>query len=83
MSLLTDSPVAVEIRIENPLEDRARRVIFNNPHLPHRSVQLEARDGRVTLKGVVRSFYQKQMAQESLRGLDGIAQIENLLDVQW
>ncbi|HWB00390.1 MAG TPA: BON domain-containing protein [Pirellulales bacterium] len=79
MLLFTDPPAVRE----DALADRARRILIKNPHLPHRTVRLEAADGRIVLKGVVRSFYQKQMAQESLRGLDGMAQIENLLHVEW
>ncbi len=66
-----------------PLVDRAKTALVNNPHLSHRSVRLEAQEGRITLHGVVRSFYQKQMAQESLRGLEGLERIENQLQVQW
>jgi osmotically-inducible protein OsmY len=68
---------------EHPLEDRVRIVLNKNPHLPRRTLRIEAHDGRVTLKGVVRSFYQKQMAQESLKGLEGLRQIENQLEVVW
>ncbi|HWC88728.1 MAG TPA: BON domain-containing protein [Pirellulales bacterium] len=37
----------------------------------------------MTLQGIVRSFYQKQMAQESLRDVEGVSEIENQLEVQW
>ena len=46
-------------------------------------LQLEAERGRIVLRGVVRSFYQKQMAQETLRYVDGVEEIENLLEVSW
>lgn len=65
------------------LVDRARSALVHNPHLPARSVKLEAQEGRVILRGVVKSFYQKQMAQESLKGVEGISQIENQLQVSW
>jgi hypothetical protein len=35
------------------------------------------------LRGVVRSYYQKQMAQEVLLGLEGVEHIENQLEVEW
>jgi hypothetical protein len=35
------------------------------------------------LKGCVRSFFQKQMAQEAIRRIDGVESIENLLEVNW
>ena len=71
------------VEADNPLELQARTVLKHNPHLPHRNLRIEAHDGRVTLKGIVRSFYQKQMAQESLKGIEGLEQIENQLQVQW
>jgi osmotically-inducible protein OsmY len=54
-----------------------------NPHLLGRNLRFEASDGRVTLKGIVRSYYQKQMAQESLRDVAGVDAIENQLEVSW
>jgi osmotically-inducible protein OsmY len=35
------------------------------------------------LQGVVGTFFQKQMAQEALRRVDGVQQIENNLEVAW
>jgi osmotically-inducible protein OsmY len=37
----------------------------------------------VRLQGTVGSFYQKQMAQELLRRVDGVERIENQLQVSW
>jgi osmotically-inducible protein OsmY len=39
--------------------------------------------GRVTIKGTVQSFFEKQMAQEALRNINGIESIENQLKVTW
>jgi osmotically-inducible protein OsmY len=69
--------------VDSALADRALTALVHNPHLPHRTVKLETQEGRVILRGVVRSFYQKQMAQESLRGVEGIHHIENQLQVNW
>lgn len=69
--------------VDTQLADRAHRALLNNPHLPHSRVRLLARQGRITLEGVVRSYYQKQMAQESLRQVEGVSEIENLLKVEW
>ena len=38
---------------------------------------------RSGLEGTVGSFYQKQMAQEVVRRLDGVQGIENQLQVSW
>ena len=42
---------------------------------------LEPTEGRVTLRGVVASYYAKQMAQEALRHIDGVQEIANELQV--
>jgi osmotically-inducible protein OsmY len=44
-------------------------------------MKVEAGEGRVVLKGTVRSYYHKQMAQEMLRRIDGVQAIENHLEV--
>jgi osmotically-inducible protein OsmY len=65
------------------LDAELSTVIANHPHLPFRHIKIERGDGRVVLKGVVRSYYHKQMAQETLRRLQGIQTIENQLEVTW
>lgn len=65
------------------LADRVTSVLERNPYLPHRTLRCEAAQGRVVLKGVVRSYYQKQMAQEMLKSLDGVDEIENQIEVCW
>jgi osmotically-inducible protein OsmY len=55
-----------------------------NPHVPSRKqVRIETADGRVVLKGNVRSFFEKQMAQEAIRCIDGVQMIDNMLEVNW
>jgi osmotically-inducible protein OsmY len=65
-----------------PLFDRLHSALSSNPHVP-RQVRVEATDGRVVLKGSVGSFFQKQMAQEAIRRVDGVQLIDNLLEVTW
>ncbi len=55
--------------------------LVRNPYLSGRSLRFEAESGRVTLRGVVQSYFQKQMAQEALRHVDGIDEIQNELEV--
>ena len=63
------------------LEDRVQDAIDHNPYLSRRKLRCEAREGHVVLRGTVRSYFQKQMAQESVRNIDGITSIENCLEV--
>ena len=68
-------------QFEIPLDEKVLIALEQNPHLMGRSLRFESDQGRVTLQGTVRSYYQKQMAQEALREVDGIAEISNELEV--
>lgn len=69
--------------LSRPLFDRIREALTTCPYVPSQNVNIEAEDGHVVLKGSVTTFFQKQMAQESIRRVDGVQQIENLLQVNW
>ena len=69
--------------VTRPLFEKIHEALVSNPHVPSCEVRVEAADGRVVLKGSVRSFFQKQMAQEAIRRIDGVESIENLLEVNW
>ena len=69
--------------VDTALESRVMSALAKNPYLPGRHVHFEAEQGKVVLRGVVGSYYQKQMAQETLRSVEGVHQIENLLQVHW
>jgi osmotically-inducible protein OsmY len=66
-----------------PLFERIHDALVTNPHVPSGQVRIEAEEGRVVLKGHVSSFFQKQMAQEAVRRVDGVQRIDNLLQVNW
>lgn len=68
-------------QLDIPLDDKVLIALEQNPHLARRNLRFEAEQGQVTLRGTVRSYYQKQMAQEVLREIDGICQIHNELEV--
>jgi osmotically-inducible protein OsmY len=67
----------------SPLVDKVEVALSRSPYLSPRDVSVEAAEGVVRLTGAVRSFFQKQMAQELIRRLDGVERIENLLQVTW
>lgn len=66
-----------------PFFEQVHGVLTGSPYLPSKHLRIEAADGLVRLQGTVRSFYQKQMAQELLRRVDGVERIENQLEVAW
>jgi len=68
---------------ENCLDLLISSAIEKSPHLKLRNLRFETHEGRVVLRGVVSSYYQKQMAQEAVRRLQGVEGIENHLEVDW
>ncbi len=67
----------------NALVHRLDSAIKGNPHLTGHQVFCSEEGGTVILQGRVRSYYQKQMAQEALRNLEGVERIVNDLQVDW
>ncbi len=62
---------------------RVDNAIRSNPHLNGHQVCCQEEAGIVILNGRVSSFFQKQMAQETLKRLDGVEKIVNQLEVEW
>ncbi len=65
------------------LHRKIAKAIVHNPHLNCRSIKVRTNQGRVVLCGSADSYFEKQMAQEALRGIEGITSIENELEVAW
>jgi osmotically-inducible protein OsmY len=68
---------------DHPLHSRVLKALAMQTHLAGKNLRFETRAGRVTLHGKVRSFFLKQMAQETLRGIEGVAHIDNRMTVDW
>jgi osmotically-inducible protein OsmY len=69
--------------IDMPLDERVLSALECNPYVPRRTLRFETKEGRVTLRGVVGTFFQKQMAQEAIRHVDGVHEIANEVEVCW
>ncbi|MEN6458605.1 MAG: BON domain-containing protein [Thermoguttaceae bacterium] len=69
--------------IDMPLDDRVLTALEGNPYIGRRNLRFETSEGRVILKGVVATYFQKQMAQEAIRHVAGVAEIANELEVCW
>jgi osmotically-inducible protein OsmY len=73
-----------KINTPRALFQRISSALETSPYVPHRKVRFEtASNGSIVLRGHVESFFQKQMAQETLRRVDGVEGIENHLEVNW
>lgn len=49
--------------------------------LAGKNLRFEVQEDSVVLRGIVRSYYQKQLVQESLRTVSGVSRITNELEV--
>jgi len=67
----------------NPLLHQVHGKLCSSPYVSTRNVQVDADKGRIRLEGTVHSYFQKQMAQELVRRVDGVEMVENLLQVNW
>lgn len=65
------------------LLQRVDTAIKGNPHLSRHQVFCQEQSGIVVLHGRVDSFFQKQMAQETLKRLAGVEKVINELQVDW
>jgi osmotically-inducible protein OsmY len=63
------------------LEQRALGALVANPYFSPRQLRLDTQEGRVVLSGSVGTWYHKQMAQEIVRRVEGVHEIENCLEV--
>jgi hypothetical protein len=64
------------------MEDRVSAALKRNPYLGRKNLRFETQEGRVVLRGVVESYFQKQMAQEALKQIEGVKEIANELEVR-
>lgn len=78
MAIITDISSA-----PGELLQRVDSAIRTNPHLVGHKVFCQEDEGTVVLHGRVGSFFQKQMAQETLKRLVGVEKVINELEVDW
>lgn len=69
--------------IRPSLETRVQKAIARNPHLHQHQLDLTTENGQVLLEGRVQSFFEKQMAQEAIKHIEGVDCIVNQLEVTW
>jgi hypothetical protein len=73
----------LQMPLPPPIEIVARQRLQENcPYAFYfRCISVQFRDGVLTLRGRVPTFYLKQMLQTWLRNLDGVQRIDNQVDV--
>jgi len=72
---------APQISLRHDLHDRVNQTLDQDAGTFGRQITFRVDDAEVILDGVVGSYYQKQMVQETLRRIDGICRITNRLRV--
>lgn len=82
--LLADEILPVNVlpsHLIRPSLDDVRKKLLQSPYPQVRSIEATASGNRITLTGVVPSFFLKQMAQEAIRGADVGFKIRNNIQV--
>ncbi|MBA8882088.1 BON domain-containing protein [Phyllobacterium myrsinacearum] len=67
---------------DDEIAKRALNIISWNTVIPNGSVQVRVEDGRVMLTGTVEWHYQKIAATEAVRGLVGVFDVANYIEVK-
>ena len=67
---------------EKDVLQRVDSALRQHPHLRTAAIRTAKSGDRVILEGDVETFFEKQMAQEAVRYIDGIPQIDNQLVVR-
>jgi osmotically-inducible protein OsmY len=63
-----------------PLE-RALHRLWSHPHRVLKNLSCAYRDGILTLRGRVPTYYLKQLAQAAVANVEGVVQIDNQIEV--
>ena len=62
--------------------EKARSALTHNPILSLRNLDVEQAGDAIVISGRVRSFYEKQMAQEAIRAVCQGVQLQNTVNVK-
>ena len=71
-------------RAESPVcrvTKQAQELLRTSPYRPVRRVACAFHDGRLVLRGRLRTFFHKQLAQEAVARVDGVCQVVNEIEV--
>ena len=67
--------------LDATLEERVDVAVDQSPYLDGQEISIDRPSQRIVVRGVVTSYYEKQMAQETLLRIDGVECVENRLEV--
>ena len=78
--IMTNHGVSLDVQETVPPAD-VRRVLHRAARTEIRSLDVTVRDGAVTLRGHVSSYYEKQLALQRAQGLSGVRHVEDRVPV--
>lgn len=80
--LLAGLPVHAASKTDNRIETSARKSYVFNTYLKGDDINIQSRDGVVTLTGSVHEESHKSLAQETVAELPGVKKVDNQLEVK-
>ena len=80
VALLAFSAPVNASEMDSRIESSARQTYVFQTYLKDDDIEIESRDGAVTLTGFVSEEYHKSLAQETVAGLPGVKSVDNRLE---
>ena len=80
--LAIGAPVHAETNMDSRIESSARESYVFKTYLQGDDINIQSRDGVVTLTGVVSENFHKALALETVTGLPGVKSVDNRLEVK-
>jgi osmotically-inducible protein OsmY len=74
----------IALRAELPVcvvTKQAQELLRTSPYKPIRRVACAYQDGLLVLRGRLRTYFHKQLAQEAVARVDGVRQVVNEIEV--
>jgi osmotically-inducible protein OsmY len=72
---------ATQTTRQDTIRELAERCLSSNPYLALKNISCELLDGVLVLRGCLPSYYLKQIAQEAVASLEGVAAVDNQIQV--
>ncbi|QDU78327.1 BON domain protein [Polystyrenella longa] len=66
---------------QHSLHELAHNAIVSNPYFFGQKIKVDVRGEDVILRGMVNTYYQKQLAQETVLDIEGVHSVQNEIDV--
>lgn len=79
--MVTATTMECPTSLGNGIRQFAEEALSTRMLAASRTIRCEYREGMLLLRGQVKSYYAKQLAQESVLAIDGVDQVVNHLKV--